>query len=297
MPTPVPSALIDALDVLRCPQCRDALEPVDHSLRCPQEHTFDVARAGYVSLLSGGGAISGDDDAMARARERFLASGAYEPLRAGIAEIAGDTVPSLGGPADPAPTILDAGCGPGYYLAGLLDRFPHARGIGFDTSSRSLRFAARAHERAAVHSGDVFAPLPLADSSVDALLDVFSPRNPAEFARVLRPEGRLIVARPAAEHLAELRDLVPGMVAVDPRKEERLHTALDPHFTVVQQRTVRYQLSVAGDRARDLVAMTPSARHVDAAALFPDPTGPGGHEAPEPFPVTLSVLVSSHRRR
>lgn len=323
-----PSALISLLDVLRCPACEGALVADGRALQCPRRHSFDLARAGYVSLLGGGGAVSGDDDEMARARDRFLGTGTYEPLLDGIGDLAQQEVPALGedpAPADlsapaPAPTILDAGCGPGYYLAGLLDRFPAARGLGFDTSARSLRFAARAHQRAAVYTGDVFAPFPLADESADLLLDVFAPRNPAEFARVLRPQGRLVVVRPTGAHLAELREIVPQMVSVDPRKEERLHAALDPFFATTAQRELTYRVSVDEARIRDLIAMTPSARHVEkaplAAALAEALAGPhdgplGGaldgplHRIPEEphgdqasavFPVTISVLVSAHRR-
>ncbi len=123
---------------------------------------------------------------------------------------------------------MDAGCGTGYYLAGVLDRLPGARGLGLDTSVRALRSAARAHDRAAAAAWDVFRPFPLADAVADVVLDVFAPRNPAEFHRVLRPAGRLIVVRPTGLHLAELRRRLPAMVTVDPVKEQRLHRALDP---------------------------------------------------------------------
>lgn len=318
VPSAVPAALLDALDILRCPTCGAQLTVRDRSLHCSQRHTFDIARAGYASMLGGGGARSGDDDEMARARERFLGSGAYAPLLAAIAELAEAAVPALAvtepprtsrspGPSVPAvqspsagpdpsgaaPTVLDMGCGPGYYLAGLLDRFEGARGLGVDTSARSLRFAARAHDRAAACSGDVFAPFPLADDSIDLLVDVFAPRHPAEFARVLRPSGALVVARPGADHLAELREAIPGMVSMDPRKEERLHGALEPFFDTTATRELTYELPLDEARARDLVAMTPSARHVPQETLArslaeQDPSMPE---------VTVSVLISTHRRR
>src|SRR5699024_9055192 len=132
---------------------------------------------------------------------------------------------------------------------------------------RALRVAARVHERAAAASWDVFTRFPLRDGAADLVLNVFAPRNPAEFARVLAPGGHLLVVRPAPDHLAQLRAVVPGMVSPDPRKEERLHEALDPLFTTVDTAALRLDLALEGPTARDLVAMTPSARHVDDQAL------------------------------
>src|SRR5690625_5714858 len=71
-------------DSLRCPICAGRLELTPGALRCRQRHTFNIARHGYVSLLSGTNAISGDDAPMIQARERFLATGAYEPIRRAV---------------------------------------------------------------------------------------------------------------------------------------------------------------------------------------------------------------------
>lgn len=277
MSRPVPAALTSWLEALECPHCRGALRLVERSLRCPRGHSFDLARAGYVSLLTGAPATSGDDDAMARARNDFLATGAYAPLREAITGLGPDT----------AEAVLDIGGGTGYYLEGLLEARPAAQGLVVDTSVRALRFAASAHDRAAAAAWDVFSRFPLRDAAVDLVLDVFAPRHPAEFARVLRPGGHLLVVRPAPDHLAALRAAVPGMVGVDPLKEERLHTALDPLFTVEEVRRVRFPAALTAPAARDLVAMTPSARHVEPAAL----------EAILAGTVTVSVVASLHRRR
>jgi 23S rRNA (guanine745-N1)-methyltransferase len=185
--------------------------------------------------------------------------------------------------------VVDAGCGTGYYLAGVLDRLPGALGLGLDTSVRALRSAARAHERAAAAAWDLFRPFPLADATADVVLNVFAPRNPREFHRVLRPTGRLVVLRPTGRHLAELRDRLPGMLAVDPAKEQRLHHALDPLFTATGTEEVSYAAVLAGPRTRDLVAMTPSARHVSRADL--------GKWGPLPERITVSVLATAYRPR
>ncbi|MFJ9895912.1 methyltransferase domain-containing protein [Streptomyces sp. NPDC091280] len=283
MPVSLPPALEQFLDLLRCPTCRThRLQPGRGALRCPAGHAFDIARHGYAALLTGSRATSGDDVAMARARDRFLSTGTYAPVREAVARLAADSAPEQA-------AVVDIGCGTGHYLAGLLDRLPGARGLGLDTSVRALRSAARAHVRAAAAAWDVFRPFPLADGAADVVLVVFAPRNPAEFHRVLRPAGRLVVARPTGRHLAELRGRVPAMVTVDPVKEQRLHRALDPFFGAAATEQVEYTVPLTRQNALDLVGMTPSARHVSRADLT--------HGDPLPDRVTVSVLATAYRAR
>ncbi|MGV9967213.1 putative RNA methyltransferase [Streptomyces olivaceus] len=278
MPAVLPPALAPLLDTLRCPVCGAALRPAQGALRCPTGHTFNIARQGYVSLLTGARALSGDDTAMVQARTRFLATGTYAP----VSQVLTEAVSTRG-------TVLDAGCGTGYYLAGVLDRLPSARGLGLDASVRALRSAARSHERAAAASWDVFRPFPLADQAVDVVLNVFAPRNPPEFHRVLRGSGRLIVVRPTQQHLAELRAHVPGMVTIDPDKERRLHRALGPFFEATGTRRLEYTARLTSQEAVDLVGMTPSARHLGQEDL----AGRGAL----PDRITVSVLATSYRPR
>ena len=289
MPVSLPAALEPILPLLRCPSCGAELSPADGALRCPRRHSFDLARHGYVGLLTGARATSGDDGPMARARRDFLAAGRYAPVRDAVADLA--AVADLSGRSDgsgPA-TVVDVGCGTGYYLAGVLDALPDAVGLGLDTSAHALRVAAKAHERAAAATWDVFRPFPIASEQVDVVLDVFAPRNPAEFHRVLRPGGVLVVVRPFGGHLAELRSRVTQMVTVDPDKERRLHQALDPYFEPARTVEVEYTTPLTPQEAVDLVLMTPSARHVTEAELADD------GELPEQ--VTVSVLATAYRRR
>lgn len=185
--------------------------------------------------------------------------------------------------------MVEVGCGTGYCLAGVLDHLPGARGLGLDTSVRALRSAARAPARAAAVAWDAFRPLPLADGAADALLNVFAPCNPAEFHRVLRPTGRLIVIRPTGRHLAELRSRLPAMVTIDPAKEHRLHRALHPFFEAAVTARVEYPAHLSRLDALDLVAMTPSARHVSRADLS------DGRVLPDQ--VTVSVLATAYPPR
>ncbi|MFD6447417.1 putative RNA methyltransferase [Promicromonospora sp. NPDC060204] len=288
MPVAVPAAFDPILPLLRCPSCGAELATAPGALRCPRRHSFDVARHGYVSLLTGTRATSGDDGPMARARRDFLAADRYAPIRDTVADLAGESAGAADGARPPA-TVVDVGCGTGYYLAGVLDAMPGAVGLGLDTSAHALRTAAKAHERAAAATWDVFRPFPIASEQVDVVLDVFAPRNPAEFHRVLRPGGTLVVVRPFGGHLAELRSQVAGMVTVDPDKEERLHQALDPYFEAARAEEVEYTTPLTRQEAVDLVLMTPSARHVTEADLDDEDTLPSE--------VTVSVLATAYRRR
>ena len=83
------------------------------SWRCPSGHCFDTASQGYINLLPVQNKRSrdpGDSKEMDAARRRFLATGAYQPIAAAIAEAV------LDGTAEEAATLhcLDAGCGEGH---------------------------------------------------------------------------------------------------------------------------------------------------------------------------------------
>ncbi|WP_031179262.1 putative RNA methyltransferase [Streptomyces seoulensis] len=292
MPVSLPPALDLSLDLLRCPTCRTRrLHPDRGALRCPVGHTFDIARHGYAGLLTGARATSGDDAAMVQARDRFLSTGAYEPLREVGVRLAVDAVPGQG-------TVVDAGCGTGYHLAGVLDRLPSTRGLGLETSVRALRSAARAHDRAAAVAWDVFRPFPLADGAADVVLNVFAggsrcgasgTDDNAARCGARRREPGVIDKTPPRRHLAELRGQMPAMVTIDPAKEQRLHRALDPLFEAVVTQQVEYCVPLTKLNILDLIGMTPSARHVSRADL-----ADGGAL---PDQVTVSVLATAYRPR
>ena len=253
--------LADISDLLRCPQCdplaEARLELAGRALRCPVGHTFDVARQGYVNLLSRATPPHADTAAMVTARERFLGSGAYEPLRRALACRVED-----------AATLLEAGAGTGYYLAGCLEADGSSearRGLALDISPAAARRAARAHPRIGAVVADTWAGLPVRSGVVDLLLTVFAPRNPIEFARVLAPGGRVLVAVPLPEHLAELRDRL-GLLDIEPDKEDRLLAGFAGLLQTADRCDVRFPLTLTTGAVTDLVGMGPNAFHADSAA-------------------------------
>ena len=252
---------------LLCPVCRSRLGAgggLGGTLVCPAGHSFDAARQGYFNNLVGKGTVFEADAAdMVAARFDFLSAGHYRPLAEAVAEIA---APALSGPfTGSGATVLDAGTGTGHYLRTLLDRFP-AAAVGLDISKFALRRAARMNPEAVNLVSDVWQPLPVADDAVDVVTVVFAPRNAAEFARVLRPGGRLVVVTPRPGHLAEVSGQT-GMLGIEPAKEERLTASLEGHFSPLTARELDLDLSLSPADVANLALMGPAGHHLDRAAL------------------------------
>ncbi|MFF8015789.1 putative RNA methyltransferase [Streptomyces sp. NPDC007929] len=273
------------LSVLTCPLCPAALRRADGALRCARRHTFDIARHGYVSLLTGHRrAPSADSPDMVRGRAAFLSAGHYEPLARTLAGLAGELAP-------PDATVLDAGAGTGHYLAAVLDALPQALGLGLDSSVPALRAAARAHARAEAAGWDVWRPWPVRTGCADLVLNVFAPRNGPEFHRVLGPDGALLVVTPTARHLRELRVLT-GLPDVDPLKEDRLRRTLGARFRRERAEPLEYSMSLTAGEVTALMTMSPAARHIDAAELRDRVA-----RMATPVRVTASFVTSVYRPR
>ena len=295
--------LSDVCGLLACPVCGRGfplppVAPAPSALRCGNGHSFDIARQGYVNLMAGGTRPGTADTAeMVTARQAFLAAGHYAPLAEAVAGLAAAAVPPVPGAAGAAACVLDAGSGPGYYLAAVLDRLRGRPGYGatvglaMDVSVRALRWAARAHPAAGAIGWDVWAPFPVRDGAASVVLNVFAPRNGPEFRRVLRDDGALIVVTPGPGHLAELVRAA-GLLTVDERKDERLSAALGGYFSPAGRQDLAIALRLTRAEAGTLAGMGPSARHTR-----PDETRARLAGLAEPVSVTAAFQISLHRPR
>jgi 23S rRNA (guanine745-N1)-methyltransferase len=269
-----------AVATLSCPVCTAALSADGSVMSCPAGHRFDRARQGHVTLLPPGHRPpTGDSAEMVADRVAFLEAGHY----AGVTRALGAAVAD--GP--PPVTLLDLGGGTGHHLAGILDGLPAAAGVVLDSSPYAARRAARAHPRAVAVVADTWARLPVADGAVDRVLVVFAPRNGPETARVLRPDGRLVVVTPAADHLGELVGPL-GLLRVDPDKGARTASSLEPHLRQVAAAVHREEPALDHAAIRTLVGMGPHARHLE-----PEELARRVAALPEPVRVTVAVDVTT----
>ncbi|NKZ01387.1 putative RNA methyltransferase [Nocardiopsis alborubida] len=279
----MPAAVAAAL---ACPSCGRGLDQGERGLSCGAGHSFNVAREGYASLLTGATPPgTGDSREMVADRLRFQEAGHHDPISDALAAALARELTAS------APLVADIGGGTGHHLTRVLEALPGAVGLTADASKFAARKAARAHERGGAVTADAWRGLPLRDGSADALLNVFAPRNAAEFHRVLHADGVLLVLAPAADHLAELRGPL-GLLEVDPRKDERLADALHGHFAPAGTEDLRFTMDLDHADAATVVGMGPSARHIDAGDLRARIAA-----LPEPTEVTASVRLHAYRPR
>lgn len=234
---------------LRCPLDAEPLALNGQCWQCPHGHSFDVARQGYTNLLPvqhKKAKQPGDSKAMVRARQVFLQHGHYQPIAKALAQT---LLPS----STPL-RCLDAGCGEGYYLRELARLHPGPLQLmGLDISKWAVLEAAKQcqHTTWVVASN---ANMPVASGSLDYVFCLFGFPVYEEFARVLKPGGRLVMVTPAAHHLHSLRAALYGQV-----KEKPTQPYTPPAgFALHQQQLLEHTFTLSENHAiEQLLLMTP----------------------------------------
>ncbi len=237
-----------------CPICRQNLRMEQQNWHCENNHSFDVARQGYVNLLpvqQKHSIAPGDTREMVVARREFLDLGHYSP----IANTLRDCVQKY---APDAQTILDAGCGEGYYLS-QLSHIENRWGI--DISKEAVRYAA-AREKTAHWLTATAAHLPFADHSFDCVLSMFAFTAEAEFARILKEDGIFIQVLAGEKHLSSLKKIIYPEIF---EKEKDLQPKLSG-FTLLESRPISFEFTLNDSESiRNLLYMTPHVHRISKA--------------------------------
>lgn len=235
-------------DLLRCPVCGTSGTESENqkSFFCTgvRKHCFDFSKSGYLNLAGPHGG-AGDLKSAIRARSLFLESGYYEPLSASINAI----LSKLG-----VSSVLDAGCGEGYYTNRMTSAADTVMGI--DLSTAGIDHAAKDAKKANNGAGFAVASLfhlPIADSSLDAITSLFAPCAEEEFLRVLKPDGYLILVGAGERHLFGLKRVLYDDPYINTGRAD-----LPKSMYKADQKKLTYEITVEGREAIDaLFSMTP----------------------------------------
>ena len=243
-----------------CPICQENLTLVETSLKCDNRHSFDLAKFGYVNLAPQIKQSANYDKENFQNRQQILEAGLYQAILEGISDILA-TNPS-------AKTILDIGCGEGFYSRKLQESHSDKIFYAFDISKDSVQIAAKSETNWAVNwfVGDL-ARLPIKDASMDILLDIFSPANYGEFRRVLSKDGILIKVIPTENHLKEIRQVVQEQLTKKDYSNQDIKEHFQEYFSIQSSQIGSLTKSITPEQRQALLSMTPLLFHVDQTKI------------------------------
>ena len=231
---------------LVCPICGKELNRLEKAFICPNRHSFDIARQGYVNLLTVQQKHSlapGDTREQILSRRAFLEAGFYTPIARVLIETA-KRYGITGG-------ILDIGCGEGWYSAQLAEAL-HLPLTGLDISKEAVRCAAakyKGHQWLCATA----AHIPVPDASAELITSLFALTLPEEFHRVLAPNGLYFQVLAAEDHLLGLKSII-----YDALHHKEKETVPDiPGFQRLESIPIRFSFAVEGEQIRNLFSMTP----------------------------------------
>lgn len=231
-----------------CPVCGAPLTCTEKTYFCKNLHSFDRAKSGYVHLLtsSSNRKNHGDNKEMVLARRAFLDTGAYAHLQAAVADLAEQYAVEGG-------TLLDSGCGEGYYTTAVSERLgARMQVLGFDISKEAVNLAAKRNKASVFAVASAFR-IPVADGSIDMLLEIFSPNSAAEFLRVIKPNGILMEVIPGKRHLYALKSVV-----YDSPYENEVNDFKKPGYVLLEQLHLEKEITLQSNAdIQNLFFMTP----------------------------------------
>ena len=243
-----------------CPICQENLTLVESSLKCNNRHSFDLAKFGYVNLAPQIKQSANYDKENFQNRQQILEAGFYQAILEDISDLLANSETST--------TVLDVGCGEGFYSRKLQETHSDKIFYAFDISKDSVQIAAKSEPNWAVNwfVGDL-ARLPIKDASMDILLDIFSPANYGEFRRVLSKDGILIKVIPTENHLKEIRQKVQDQLTNKDYSNQDIKNHFQEHFTILSSQTASLTKTITALQLQALLSMTPLLFHIDQSKI------------------------------
>ena len=243
-----------------CPICQENLTLVETSLKCCNRHSFDLAKFGYVNLAPQIKQSANYDKENFQNRQQILEAGFYQAILEAVSDLLASSETST--------TVLDIGCGEGFYSRKLQESHYDKTFYAFDISKDSVQIAAKSEPNWAVNwfVGDL-ARLPIKDASMDILLDIFSPANYGEFRRVLSKDGTLIKVIPTENHLKEIRQRVQDQLTNKDYSNQDIKNHFQEHFTILSSQTASLTKTITAEQLQALLSMTPLLFHIDQTKI------------------------------
>lgn len=240
-----------------CPICESPMRVINlRSLTCSNQHTFDIAKQGYINLLLQQNKTHYDKDLFTARRQIIAKNGFFDRLTAMLSQIINNQTTDQG-----VLKLVDMGSGEGTHLANIDDTLQtnftqSVVGIGIDIAKEGILTAAKSYENVVWMVADL-AHTPLMDQTCDVILNILSPSNYREFKRVLKDDGIVIKVVPGEGYLSELRHHFYQQSSKEDYSNVEVTTHFSDHFHHVEEHTLFYKIPLDPPAMKALIKMTP----------------------------------------
>lgn len=245
-------------EIFRCPLCKKTMQVVHlQSLVCSNHHCFDIAKQGYVNLLSRG--ISTKYDKKIFEYRRLISKdGLFNPLYGAVSRI---IMNHHHHSSNEPIRVLDAGCGEGSHLNNILTELNRTKpmdllAVGIDISKEGISFAAAGSSSTIWCVADI-ANCPFQSQKFEFILNILSPANYSEFQRLLSDHGLVIKVIPNQNYLKELREILYMGSDKQTYSNSLTISHFKKQFNLIDVESVRYQVNLSEQLIEPLLGMTP----------------------------------------
>jgi len=251
----------DFASLFRCPICKSNMGFQNGaSLVCENRHCFDLSKTGYINLLQKQVKTPYSKE-LFESRRRVFSAGFYDKIIDKLEEIIAKHV------ANKEVTLLDAGCGEGFFTTQLTKDSDGKRHVfAVDIEKDAVIMAARQAPLVKCFVGDL-ANLPLQANAIDVILNIFSPACYEEFGRVIKGNGIVVKVVPQKNYLLELRNSAKGQLSRDEYSNVQVLALFEENMDVLEVQRVTYTLPLLESQLADFIAMTPMMFNVDKESM------------------------------
>lgn len=240
------------MSIFICPVCKNNLQSNQNSLKCINNHSFDLSKYNYVNLLQSqknSKKRHGDDKLMVKARKDFLDHGYYDPLLFKVYTILDEF-------AKDHMTVFDCGCGECYYTSNIYNylskKNKNITVCGIDIAKDAVIQGAKRNKSLELAVASIN-NIPLADNSCDVVLNFFAPLSNDEYERIAKQNGIIIRAIPLEYHLWELKESIYN----NPYTNDELDLNLNG-FDIIAEHEVKGEITLdCNEDIQNLFKMTP----------------------------------------
>lgn len=233
-----------------CPYCKNSLELNVTSLKCHNNHTFDLTKKGTTNFIASTKIKESKiyNEKLFTCRRKFIQKEYYEEVYNIIVE----TINSLN---LNNLSILDLGCGEGTHTINILNKISgNYNYCAFDYSKSAINLASDYNSTNRFYfDGDVN-NIPITTNSIDVIIDFLSPYSESEVKRVLKKGGMFIKVAPNKDYLLELRQ---ALGLNEYQKQAKVIDNLAKHFKNISTKTYTKSFAISKEDQDNLIGMTP----------------------------------------